>query len=213
MHRSSCFVCPRPSSFQAFEEEKARKAAALERARRRGHRWFVWLVSAHLRGLHLKVQGSCATQLLYPDLDRRVSGRFWPGRGHQLTSGKESIQYLPMQGSLSTEPLGPTFHKFEVSAQGLRREPGSPSPGPAGERVHYNGCLDSHDGFKGHGMPGLHFSRECSGTVAVAHIAVVRESSYDHSNASGKTDTYSSRYLKRTTQFQAVLLFLGPAWP
>ena len=42
--------------------------------------------SSRSRGVNFQVQGSCATQVLYPDLDRRVSDRFWPGPSHQLTS-------------------------------------------------------------------------------------------------------------------------------
>ena len=59
-----------------------------------------------------------------------------PVQRRKLISRQERTQYLPlMQGSLNTEPASRFCRNLEDSAQGLRREPSSPSPGGAGERV------------------------------------------------------------------------------
>ena len=59
-----------------------------------------------------------------------------PRPTRKLISRQERTQYLPlMQGSLNTEPASRFCRNLEDSAQGLRREPSSPSPGGAGERV------------------------------------------------------------------------------
>ena len=99
-------------------------------------------LSSDLRGLHFTKLG----RPNYLILDLGVSGRLWQQRGHRnrqppvqrrkLISRQERTQYLPlMQGSLNTEPASRFCRNLEDSAQGLRREPSSPSPGGAGERV------------------------------------------------------------------------------